>query len=121
MSFIEVETWEIGEGNEAAHHEIIRAWFRFLHEHHAELFAEWKTARYYRQVDREGQPTGRYIMMFEFYTVEGHHAYKARRKDWSGPYATYKKVDPYELFNHDTVTLEFWEPQETALWLETTT
>jgi hypothetical protein len=69
-------------------------------------------------VDKEGQPTGRYIMLFEFYSVEGHHAYKERRKDWSGPYEAYKRVDPYYLFKPDSVKIEYWEPQETALWFE---
>jgi hypothetical protein len=118
MSFLEVESWEIAEGNEAAHHHIIRDWFRFVREHHPTLFAEWKSARYYRQVDKEGKPTGRYIMLFEFHSIEGHHAYKERRKDWSGPYEAYKRVDPYHLFKPDSVKIEYWEPQETSLWFE---
>ena len=118
MSIIEVETWEILEGNEEAHHEMIRRWFRFVKEHHAEMFQEWKSARYYRQVDEQGEPTERYIMLFEFHTLEGHHAYKERRKNWSGPYAEYKKVDPYELFDKDSTTDEYWEPQEVNLWFE---
>ena len=67
---------------------------------------------------KEGKPSGRYLMLFEFYTIAGHHAYKERRKDWSGPYTEYKKVDPYHLFNHDSVKIEYWEPQETNLWFE---
>ena len=118
MSFIEMETWEIAAGNEEAHHQIIRAWFQFLKDHYTELFAEWKSARYYRQTDREGRPTGHYIMLFEFRTLEGHHAYKERRKDWSGPYAAYKAVDPYQFFNLDTVITEYWAPREEELWLD---
>ena len=118
MSFIEVETWKIKAGNEEAHHQMIRDWFRYVKSHHPDMFAEWKSARYYRQVDREGQPDGTYIMMFEFFSLEGHHAYKERRKDWSGPYEEYKTVDPYQFFDQDTVTMDFWEPQETELWFE---
>ncbi len=118
MSFIEFETWEIKEGNEAAHDEMIRRWFQYVKEHHAELFQEWKSARYYRQVDRDGEPGGRYIMLFEFHTREGHHAYKERRKDWSGPYAEYKTVDPYQFFDLESVTTDYWEPQEEGLWFE---
>jgi hypothetical protein len=118
VSFIEVESWEIAAGKQSEHDEMIRRWFRYVQEHHPEMFAEWKSARYYRQIDKEGRPTGRYVMLFEFYSVEGHHAYKARRKDWSGPYADYKKVDPYELFDHSSVKMEYWEPQETALWFD---
>jgi len=118
MSLLEVEKWEIAEGNEEAHHQMIRAWFQFVKEHYAELFAEWKSTRYYRETDRDGQPTGRYVMLFEFRSVEGHHAYKERRKDWSGPYAAYKAVDPYQFFKHESVTIEYWEPQEVNLWFE---
>ena len=118
MSFLEFETWEIQEGKEEDHHEMIRAWFRFVQEHHADLFKEWKSARYYREVNRDGQPTGRYVMLFEFHTREGHHAYKERRKDWSGPYTAYKAVDPYQFFKLETVTTKYWEPQEVGLWFE---
>ena len=55
-------------------------------------------------------------MLFEYHTLEGHHAYKERRKDWSGPYAEYKKVDPDQFFIIEAVTTDYWEPQETALW-----
>lgn len=116
MSFIEYETWRIAEGNEEAHHQMIRDWFDFVKVNHAELFAEWKSAQYFRQTDHDGHPTGTYIMLFEFHTREAHHAYKERRKDWSGPYEAYKKVDPYELFESGTVTTEYWEPQEEGLW-----
>lgn len=115
-SFIEYETWRIAAGNEDAHHEIIRQWFNFVKTHHADLFAEWKSARYFRQTDRDGNPTGTYIMLFEFHSLAGHHAYKERRKDWSGPYEEYKKVDPYELFEPGTVTTEYWQPLETEHW-----
>ena len=117
MSFIEYETWRIAEGNEEAHHQIIRDWFAFVKTHHADLFPEWKSARYYRQTDRDGSPEGTYIMLFEFRSIAGHHAYKERRKNWSGPYETYKKVDPYGLFEPGTVTTDYWEPQEEELWL----
>ncbi len=118
MSFIEFETWRIKKGNEVAHDEMIRRWFEFVQTHQAELFAEWKSARYFRQVTREGEPTGTYIMLFEFHSREGHHAYKERRKNWDGPYEVYKSVDPYELFDLDTVTTEYWQPREEGLWLE---
>jgi hypothetical protein len=119
MSFFEVETWRIGEGHTVEEHdEMMRAWFRYVKEHHADMFAEWKSARYYRELTRSGEPTGKYIILFEFHTHAGFLAYKERRKDWSGPYAEYKTVDPYEIFDHDTVTTEYWEPQESQLWFE---
>lgn len=119
MSFFEVETWVPRAGYEASHDDIIRRWFDFVREHHDALFPEFKSARYYRQVDRyTGQPTGRYMMIFEYYDHERFLAYKERRKDWSGPYAEYKKVDPYqEHFDLETVTEAYYESAEAALWL----
>jgi hypothetical protein len=116
MSFIEYETWRIKPGFEREHDDMIRQWFHFVQKHQTELFPEWKSIRYFRQTNRDGQPTGTYVMLFEFHTLEGHHAYKDRRKDWSGPYADYKKLDPYQYFNLESVTTEYWQPQEENLW-----
>ena len=118
MSFIEVETWRIKVGNEAAHEEMIRAWFSYVKANHAGMFSEWKSARYYRETDIEGDPTGRFVMLFEFNSVAGHHAYKERRKDWSGPYEEYRKVDPYGLFEEGSVEMTYWEPQEVENWFD---
>jgi hypothetical protein len=118
MSFIEYETWTIKSGYQAEHDDMIRQWANFVRSHQQDLFPEWKSIRYYRQVSRDGQPTGTYIMLFEYHSMEGHHAYKERRKDWSGPYAEYKTLDPYQFFNLESVTTEYWEPQEQALWAE---
>lgn len=117
-SFIEFETWLVKAGNEAAHDQMIRDWFAFVEKHHADLFAEWKSARYFRETDRDGKPTGKYIMLFEFHTLEGHHAYKERRKNWDGPYEAYKAVDPYELFEKNSVTTDYWQPLEQERWLD---
>jgi hypothetical protein len=118
VSFVEFETWRIKPGFQAEHDDMIRQWFNFLITHQQELFPEWKSIRYYRQVDREGNPTGTYVILFEFHSREAHHAYKERRKDWSGPYAEYKKVDPYQFFDLESVTTEYWEPLEQNLWAE---
>ncbi|MCB0007522.1 MAG: hypothetical protein KDE09_04475 [Anaerolineales bacterium] len=119
MSYIEFETWIVKDGHEEAHQQMLRDWFRFIRTHHPELFAEWKSARYYREISKEGEPTGKYIMLFEFHSKEAHHAYKARRQEYAGPYAAYKEVDPYHHhFVQDSVTTDYWEPQEEDLWLE---
>ncbi len=118
MSFIEFETWRIKPEYQQQHDDMIRQWFHFVQTHQQELFPEWKSIRYFQEVDRDGHPTGTYIMLFEFHSLEGHHAYKERRKDWSGPYAEYKKVDPYQFFDLDTVTTDYWQPREQALWTE---
>lgn len=116
MSILEVETWVIADGKQEQHDEMIRTWIAFL-EKHPELFEGWKSIRYYRQIDLpEGDATGRYVMVFEFESLAARNAYKERRKDWSGPYEEYKKVDPYQFFDTSTVTVEGWEPQEEHLW-----
>lgn len=118
MSFFEVETWLPLPDKKVDHNDMIRQWFDFLKANQKELFPEWKSARYYRQVERySGQPTGRFIMMFEYVSHEGFLAYKERRKNWSGPYAAYKMVDPYQFFDLETVTEAYWEPEEQGLWL----
>ncbi len=116
MSIVEVETWKILDGNDGPHHDMIRNWIAFLRKH-PDLFEGWKSVRYYRQISLpDGAPTGRYVMLFEYESLEARNAYKQRRGDFSGPYAEYKKVDPYQFFDIDSVTLEAWEPQEEALW-----
>jgi hypothetical protein len=118
MSFVEYETWRIKPGYQDQHDDMIRQWFRFVVAHQQELFPEWKSIRYYRQVERDGKPTGTYVILFEFHSREGHHAYKERRKDWSGPYADYKKVDPYQFFDLESVTTEYWEALKQDLWAD---
>jgi hypothetical protein len=121
MSFFEVETWMVKKGCQADHDDVIRRWFAYLQEHHDEMFPEWTSARYFQQVDRyTGAPTGRYVMMFEYDSHEGFLAYKERRKDWSGPYAEYRQVDPYPFFERETVTEEYWVPEKENLWLDFT-
>jgi hypothetical protein len=119
MSFFEVETWVPKPGVQAEHDEMVRRWSAFVREHQPELFPEWKSARYFRQVDRyTGQPTGRFVMMFEYISHPAFLAYKERRKEWSGPYAAYKEVDPYQFFDLETVTEAYWEPNDVGVWLD---
>src|SRR5437868_1838366 len=103
MSFIDIVEWHIREGKEEEHHEMMRTWFRYVKEHHADMFEEWKSSRYYQVVDKEGKPTGRYIMAFEFKTLEGFNAYKKRRDGFPPPYVYYKTIDPYQFFVQDEV------------------
>jgi hypothetical protein len=57
-------------------------------------------------------------MLFGYVSHEGFLAYKERRKDWSGPYEAYKAVDPYQFFDLETVTEQYWMPEEQDLWLD---
>lgn len=118
MRFLEYETWVLKKDVKMEDYDkIIEDWFEYLKEHKKEMFDEWISAKYYRKTDREGNPTGVYVMIFEYESLEGHHAYKERRKNWDGPYEEYKKVDPYqEFFDLDTVTTEYMQPLATDHW-----
>lgn len=118
MHFLEYETWRLKKDiNLADYDKIIRDWFEFVKTNRKELFPEWVSASYYRQTDRDGNPTGVFVMIFEYDSLEGHHAYKERRKNWDGPYEAYKAVDPYqEFFDLETVTTEYLQPMETESW-----
>lgn len=118
MRFLEYETWVLKKGIDMKDYaQIIEDWFEFLKENKKALFDEWISAKYYQKTDREGNPTGVYVMIFEYESLEGHHAYKERRKNWDGPYEAYKKVDPYqEFFDLETVTTEYLQPLATDSW-----
>lgn len=118
MRFLEYETWVLKKDIDLeAYDQIIEDWFEFLKANKKELFDEWISAKYYRKTDREGNPTGVFVMIFEYDSLEGHHAYKDRRKNWDGPYEAYKKVDPYqEFFDLETVTTEYLQPLATDSW-----
>ena len=118
MHFLEYETWRLRPGIDPAGYEkIIQDWFKYVSENRETLFPEWISAKYYRKTDIDGLPTGEFVMLFEYDSLEGHHAYKERRKNWDGPYTTYKSVDPYqEYFELTSVTTEYFQPLEVDKW-----
>ena len=120
MRFLEYETWRLKKDIDMeAYDKIIKDWFAFVVKNRQELFPEWVSAKYYRKTDRDGNPNGLFVMMFEYESPEGHHAYKERRKDWDGPYEAYKAVDPYqEFFELESVTTEYLQPQEVESWFD---
>ena len=120
MRFLEYETWRLKKDIDMEDYDkIIKDWFAFVVKNRQELFPEWVSAKYYRKTDRDGNPNGLFVMMFEYESLEGHHAYKERRKDWDGPYEAYKAVDPYqEFFELDSVTTEYLQPQEVESWFD---
>ena len=120
MRFLDYETWRLKKDIDMeAYDKIIKDWFAFVVKNRQELFPEWVSAKYYRKTDRDGNPNGLFVMMFEYESLEGHHAYKERRKDWDGPYEAYKAVDPYqEFFELDSVTTEYLQPQEVESWFD---
>jgi hypothetical protein len=118
-SVFEFEAWRVKPGvSQESHDEIIRRWFAFVDEHREELFPEWRSTRYFRERNHaSGEPTGRFIMLFEYESVEARARYKERRKNWDGPYEAYKAVDPYQAhFDLESVEEEIWEPREAQLW-----
>jgi len=118
MAVFEVESWLVAEGKENEHQKALHGWLKWVKEHR-ELFKEWKSVRYfYKKVAGEG--SNRHFIMWEYDSLADYEAYKKRRKDYSGPYEEYKKVDPYYMgvFNHNGMTLEFWEDRERELWVE---
>ncbi len=121
-SIFEFETWRVRDGvAQADHDEMIRTWFAFVRDHQTELFPEWRSARYFREVDHDSEePTGRFIMLFEYESPEARRVYKERRKDYAGPYQAYKAIDPYQYFDVESVTVDHWEPLEEDLWLDFT-
>ena len=120
MRFLEYETWRLKKDIDMeAYDKIIKDWFAFVVKNRQELFPEWVSAKYYRKTDRDGNPNGLFVMMFEYESLEGHHAYKERRKDWDRPYEAYKAVDPYqEFFELESVTTEYLQPQEVESWFD---
>ncbi len=120
MRFLEYETWRLKKDIDMeAYDKIIKDWFAFVVKNRQELFPEWVSAKYYRKTDQDGNPNGLFVMMFEYESLEGHHAYKERRKDWDGPYEAYKAVDPYqEFFELESVTTEYLQPQEVESWFD---
>ena len=118
MSVFEVESWLVAEGKEEKHAEAMRGWLRFINEHR-ELFKEWRSVRYFMKTIA-GEESERHFVMWEYESLADFEAYKKRRKDYSGPYAGYKKVDPYYMgvFQHSLMKVEFWKDLERDLWIE---
>ena len=118
MAVFEVESWYVAEGKEKEHDQEMRRWLKFVNEHR-ELFKEWKSIRYFVK-NIAGEESGRHFVMWEYDSLADYETYKKRRKDYEGPYAEYKKNDPYHkgVFIHSSMKVEFWEDRERELWIE---
>jgi hypothetical protein len=118
MAVFEVESWIVADGKEAEHTEALRRWLSWV-KAHRDLFPEWKSVRYFEKL-AAGAEANRHLIMWEYESLAKYEAYKARRKDYTGPYAEYKKNDPYHegVFLHSTMGLEFWKDVERDLWVE---
>jgi len=123
MRFLEYETWRIADSSSQGDHDnMVREWFLYVARYKEELFGEWVSARYFQQVDANGAATGVYVMLFEYDSMLGHHAYKNRRLHSyameDGIYEHYRSIDPYQLFDESTVTTDYIQPEKTDLWFD---
>lgn len=118
MPIYEVESWKIKPGKEKEHADAIRNWMKWVNEHR-ELFPEWKSLQYIEKTIA-GEETDRHVMIWEYENIAAFEQYKERRKDYDGPYAEYKKVDPYHMgvFDTNSMKLEVWKILNQDLWLE---
>ncbi len=118
MSIFEVESWQVAEGKSEAHEKAMREWLKWVNEHR-ELFPEWKSVRYFSKYIA-GDETGRHFIVWEYESLASFETYKQRRANYQGPYAEYKKVDPYymDVFIHSTMKNELWKSLEEDLWEE---
>ncbi|HJO39772.1 MAG: hypothetical protein QGF21_12615 [Vicinamibacterales bacterium] len=118
MAIFEVESWRVAEGQQAEHDAAMRQWLQWINDHR-ELFAEWKSVRYFNKYIA-GEGSGRYFVVWEYDSLTAFEAYKARRADYGGPYAEYRENDPYykDVFDHSTMTMEVWNDVDRALWME---
>lgn len=118
MTIFEVETWKIKPEKGHEHEEALRVWMKWVKEHR-DLFPEWRSLRYFVKYIA-GEDTERHLMIWEYDSLADFEAYKTRRKDYEGPYAEYKKVDPYymDLFDLTTMSVEVWKDLDRDLWIE---
>jgi hypothetical protein len=118
MPIFEVETWRVIPGKEYEHEEALRVWMTWVREH-KELFPEWRSLRYFVKYIA-GEETDRHMMVWEYESLADYEKYKARRANYEGPYADYKKVDPYHmgLFDKSTMSVEVWKDNDRDLWIE---
>ncbi len=122
MKFFEYETWELAaDATEAAHSDMIKAWFNYVKSNKDKLFSEWVSARHFVMSTQGGEAKSKYAMIFEYNNCEGHHAYKARKQESlesdDGVYSEYNNLDPYKLFNTDTVGIEYMVPAAKESWI----
>lgn len=118
MAVFEYESWLVQDGKEKEHDAAMRQWLSWV-KGHRELFPEWKSVRYFEKHVAADESHRRFIL-WEYDSYADYEKYKTRRKDYEGPYAEYKKNDPYykDLFIYSRMTLEFWKDRERDLWIE---
>ena len=119
MAVFEVESWLVADGKEKEHDEEMRRWLSWV-KAHRDLFPEWKSVRYFEKLAAGTGESNRHLVMWEYESLATYESYKARRKDYAGPYKEYKENDPYYkgVFIHSLMGMEFWKDQQRDLWIE---
>ncbi len=121
IRYLEYEHWKLAKGVDRKQYEdTIDVWFNYVVEHKRRLFDEWVSARYYRKIDINGNPTGGYAMIFEYSSHKEFQAYKKRRRHSydtnTGDYLAYRDNDPYQFFNPDSVHTDGLWPLVVESW-----
>lgn len=120
--FIEYEIWRVDPNVDWKGYEnMIETWFKYVVEKKKELFGEWISGSYYQQCDENGKPSGVYVMIFEYDSIEGHHAYKSRKLHSyalnDGQYAQYARNDPYQFFDLNYVNIDCMQEEQIDSWI----
>ena len=118
MAIFEMESWLVAERKETEHQEAMRDWLKWIGEHRG-LFKEWKSVRYFSKYIA-GEETERHFVIWEYDSLADFEGYKKRRAKYEGPYAEYKKHDPYYkgVFVHTGMRVEVWKDMERDLWIQ---
>ena len=118
MAIFEVESYYVAEGKEEEYKAAMHDFLEWVNAHR-ELFPEWKSLRYFTKYIA-GKETERHFIAWEYDNLAAFEGYKKRRANYEGPYAEYKKHDPYYkgVFNHTEMEVEVWKDMERGLWLE---
>lgn len=118
MAIFEAESWFPIQGKEAEHEAAMTNFLKWVGANR-HLFKEWKSLRYYVK-EIAGPNSGRHFIVWEYEDLASFEAYKKRRHDYPGPYAEYKKNDPYHLgvMDHRNMEVEIWYEIDRPLWLE---
>ena len=118
MAIFEMESWLVAEGKEEDHTAAMRDWLQWIKVHRG-LFKEWKSVRYFAK-NIAGEETERHFVIWEYDSLSDFEAYKKRRANYEGPYAEYKKHDPYYkgVFVHTGMKVEIWKDMERDLWIQ---
>lgn len=116
MSIFEVESWYVGEGKDEVHKVAMRNWLQWVNDN-KDLFQEWISVKYLVKTIA-GEESGRHFLIWEYENLASFEGYKNRRKNYDGPYAEYKKIDPYHMgvFDHKDMKVEIWEGIDIDLW-----